>query len=236
MATNNNTSMTRAAFLKSLNAGTRTDATVNRASAYVTGNLESARFDRALWVHVRIATDAVAGETVAVEAGVSAGRISQIRAGLSAMVDAGIPLPTTVADADRMAVTYVHLSRIYKSGKPGRAAVRDAVKVAAVLDDVAAKFATFDALVVPSDDKEKRAARPNDGTTDAGSGDAPAGKADETSVPVTFTGALESLAAVAATADVPDLAHAMALVDAISDALAARLTGVTVADAETLAA
>ena len=211
------------------NKDQRTAADITRATAY----LKRSAYQTALWVWARTAVDGESGTVVADEADVTTGRVSQIRAGIRMMLDAGIPMPTTV-DASHVAEgTYLAVSRAYKSGKTARAALKDAVKRAAAVDDVDAKHETLTA-VAPIDDVDKRAPRPNDGTattdsTDTNNNGAPAvGGATPTERPSTVTERLAALVAdVTNGAPIADLDAAMTLVDTLADAVAAR-AGLTV--------
>lgn len=217
--------LTPAAFLAIVNKSQRSDADVNAASQFLRRNA----YHAALWVWTRTATDGASGAVVADEADVTASRISQIRGGVRLMLDAGIPLPTTVGEAATCEHTYAAISRAYKSGKTARAALKDAAKRADALSDVAAKHETM-AAVGPIDDN-KRAPRPNDGTTtdtdDGQNNGAPATAHTVTEAPSTVAERLAALVAdVRNGAPVADIAATMALADTLSDLLAER-AGIT---------
>lgn len=224
-----NKNLTPAAFLALVNKSQRTDADVNAASHFLRRNA----YHSALWVWTRTAVDGAPGAVVADEADVTAPRISQIRAGMRLMLDAGIPLPTTVADATTCEQTYGAISRAYKSGKTARAALKDAAKRAAAVTDVTTKHETM-AAVLPIADDNKRAARVSDGTTDTDTDDgqnngAPAvGGTVPTEAPSTVLDRMRAvLADVKSGQPIADLTAAQELADAISDAIAER-AGLTV--------
>lgn len=216
--------LTPAAFLAIVNKSQRSDADVNAASQFLRRNA----YHAALWVWTRTATDGASGAVVADEADVTASRISQIRGGVRLMLDAGIPLPTTVGEAATCEHTYAAISRAYKSGKTARAALKDAAKRADALSDVTAKHETM-AAVGPIDDN-KRAPRPNDGTTDTDTdthdgqnNGTPATAHTVTERPSTVTERLEALALdILAGAAIADLDAAQRAADRISDAIAER--------------
>lgn len=222
--------LTPAAFLKMVNADARTAADVTAASAY----LKRSAYQTALWAHVRIATDGVDAGTVAVEAGVTGGRISQIRYGVNAMLRAGIPLPVTTDAATVAEETYLHLSRVYKSGKAARGRIKDAVAHAETLADLDAKHAALCAVEPDTADDNKRGGRPegnNKSTTDTDddkTGTPAVGGTAPVEAPSTVADRVKALIAdVKNGTPIPDLDVAMALVDELSDAVAAR-AGLTV--------
>lgn len=221
-----NKNLTPAAFLALVNKTKRTDADIRSASAY----LQRSAYQRALWLDVRIASDGADGATVAEEAGVTAGRVSQIRYALNKMRDAGVPFPTTVAEADASEGTYLHLTRVYKSGKAARERIAAAVKRAEGIADVDGKHAVLSAVVPDTADDNKRAARPNDGTsatadddTDGQNTGAPAvGGAAPTERESTLVERMRAVLADIQGGPVADIETVMTLANQISDAIAAR--------------
>jgi hypothetical protein len=223
-----NTTLTRAAFVKIVTGDKRTETNVVKASGYVRGEMETARFDRALWLHVRVAVDAAPTETVAAEAGVTSGRISQVRAGVVAMADAGIDLATIAGDAGALySQAYAVLSTAYKSGKVGRENIRNAVEKAAAVSDVATKMSILGA--VQPGEKAKRAPRPasEKGTTETDKTGTPVvGGTEPTERPSTIAETMANVVArVKSGEPIADVDALYKEIDALHDALAAR-TGV----------
>lgn len=213
--------LTPAAFLALVNKSQRTAADVDAASHFLRRNA----YHAAVWVWTRTTVDGADGATVADEADVTTSRISQIKAGMRLMFDAGIPMPTTVADATTCEATYGAISRAYKSGKTARAALKDAAKRANALSDIVAKHNTM-LSVLPVAEDDKRAPRVNDGTatTDAESNNGtPTTGATVTERPSTIVERLEALAAdILSGAAIADLDAAQRAADRISDAIAER--------------
>lgn len=214
--------ITRVSFVKFVTGKKRTPANVAMSSNYVRGNMETARFDRALWAHVRHAVDSVPVETIAEETGVTGARISQIRNGVVAMLDAGIPFDTVAADANgAFSTLYVTLAAAYKSGKEGRENIRAAVKRAHAVSSVAAKMTILGA-VQPAPEK-KRAARPKDDTTKDDTNKSDTNKSSQTAEDASILSRLESIVAdVKGGAPVPDVDALYAALNALHDALDAR--------------
>jgi hypothetical protein len=230
-----NTKMiTPARFYAIVSASKRTDGAARDASAYVRSTVAGSRLARAMWVDTRVAVDGLSTVDAASESGVTKGRVSQIRAGIRAFRDAGITLPTDAASADALSDLYAHVSAVYKMDSKSLA---DAVKRAAALSDQDAKHAVFAALVLP---ERKRAARPGGSKrkSDASADDS-AASADDSADVVTdartprqraedgIRNALATVPRLSAT----DAASVLALVDSLSDALAARANVTDVTDA-----
>lgn len=227
-----NNSLTPARFLAIVNKDTRTAADINAASAY----LKRSAYQRALWAHVRHA-DGADGATIAEESGVTAGRISQIRYGVDAMIRAGIPMPTTVAAATAAETTYLHVSRVYKSGKEARARLKEAIERAETIADVTGKHNVL-LDVRPDVDADKRAARPNDGTSavaaddDTNNNGAPTTGATVTDRESTLVERMRAVLSDIKNGPVADIESVMALANEISDAIVARAEGADLIVAE----
>lgn len=224
--------ITRDRFYAIVNSGKRTPATVDAASRFVRDTLSGGRLARAVYLHVRVTTDGLSVADAAAEAGVTGARVTQIRAGLSAALNAGLTLPIDAATADVLADLYAHLSTVYKSGPGARERLSDAVKRASALSDIDAKYATLSAVEA---DERKRTARPGGnkgkGADDTGADDTGAGNRDAVDVVTDARTPLQrAVDAVRNAADTverlssTDAATVLAMVDDLSDALAARMS------------
>lgn len=213
-----------AAFLAVINQDTRTATDIDNASC----TLKRSAYQAALWVWTRTATDGADGATVSTEAGVTEGRISQIKAGMRLMLDSGIPLPTDVAEAAACETTYLIISATYKSGKAARARLKEAVKRAESIADVDGKHSVLSAVL--PDEKETRAPRVNNGTSatadDTNNNGAPAvGGTAPTETASTLVERMRSVLADIQGGPVADIETVLTLANEISDAIVARAEG-----------
>lgn len=222
--------LTPAALLAIVNKDVRTAADITNGSAY----LRRSTYLQALWADVRIGTDGASATDVAEEAGVVTSRISQVRYGVRAMANAGIPMPTTVAEADTAEAAYMHISRVYKSGKAARARLKDTVKRAETIADVDGKYAALCAVIPDTADDNKRGGRPEgnttaaDDTADENNNGAPTTGATVTERESTLVERMRSILADVKGGPIADIESVLTLANEISDAIVARAEGALV--------
>lgn len=228
------TTMTQSAFLATVTAGNRTDADVKRVTEHLKSLDKRATFEQAIWAQTRITSDDVARNDVAAEMGVTGPLVTQLTKPLSAMLDSGIPIPTTVEDAAVFATTYMHVKGVYKSG--GSKEVAAHVETVKGYADLAAKHEAW--LSLPKPDKS-RPARPNDGTgkeDDDKSTDDPQVDESKEIRTATFEEALHMLVSRARTERFPDLERVSRLADDLAAILTERVLGADVDVEQTVAA
>lgn len=95
----------------------------------------------------------------------------QPRARLAALTTSGLVFQTD-ADIRENAAVWAHVATMYNAGKAGRALVKETAETLAVLPDVNDVRAAWLETAIPAREEGKRAAKPNDGTTDTDDADA----------------------------------------------------------------
>jgi hypothetical protein len=115
----------------------------------------------------------------------------QPRSRLAALTGSGL-LFRTDQDIKDNATVWAHVAKMYNAGKPGREAIKATVEAVAVITDVTDKRAAWLSVAVPPRVENKRAAQPNDGTSDAEAGNLPTDTAERFTVAESDTSTLLS--------------------------------------------
>lgn len=92
--------------------------------------------------------------------------VRQPRARLTALTASGLVFQSD-ADITANAAVWAHVSKMYNAGKDGRDVLKATAETIAAIPDVDDKRAMWLATPIPARQDSTRAAKPNDGTTDA---------------------------------------------------------------------